>query len=93
MKDFIAAALPWVLIASAVAIFVAVNYRQSQRQKNGENVRQTRMNEGACFGICVGIAMGTSDVMGLPLAIGMGMLMGEVLGMCLKKKDENEKTL
>lgn len=87
MVEFVKAALPWVLIAIAVAIFAFCNVRQSRKRNAGEKTTSNRMNEGACFGLCVGLALGTSDVMELTLALGAGMLLGEVIGMCMKKPE------
>lgn len=88
--EFLKAALPWVLIGLALALYVAAMARQAQMRKSGTKFTENRISEGVCFGLCVGIAMGTSDVLDLPLAIGIGALLGELIGMCIKKPVEGE---
>ena len=51
MVEFVKAALPWVLIAIAVAIFAFCNVSQSRKRNAGEQTTSNRMNEGACFGL------------------------------------------
>ncbi|MBD3109908.1 DUF2700 domain-containing protein [Bacillus sp. AGMB 02131] len=84
MKDFILAALPWVVLGITVAIAM-VNIkgdkaRKEDREKIG-NYMSVGMSIGMCFGIAIGLAF---DEMlgrnGLTYGICFGMLGGMVIG-------------
>lgn len=77
MKDFITAALPWIIIGIAIAL-LAVN--AGKRKKGDDN-----MSEGMCIGMCIGVALGASGVIDLGLGISLGMLAGMAVGSCVKK--------
>ena len=71
MKDFIFAALPWVLMGLALAVFFA-NFAKKQKE-TGEKNNFTGL--GIAIGTAVGIAVGTAlDNVGL--GTGLGMLIG-----------------
>ena len=78
MKDFITAALPWIIIGIAIAL-LAVN--AGKRKKGADS-----MSEGMCIGMCVGVALGASGVIDLGLGISLGMLAGMAVGSCIKKE-------
>ena len=56
MKDFITAALPWIIIGIAIAL-LAVN---AGKRKKGEKKADDNMSEGMCIGMCIGVALGAS---------------------------------
>ena len=72
MKDFITAALPWIIIGIAIAL-LAVN---AGKRKKGEKKADDNMSEGMCIGMCIGVALGASGVIDLGLGISLGMLAG-----------------
>ena len=76
MKDFILAALPYILIGLSLAVLFA-NCRRSEK---------SYLTEGMCIGICLGVALSTSLNLNLGFSISFGMLAGETAGMLLKKK-------
>lgn len=84
MKDFISAALPWIVLGITVAIAV-VNIkgdkaRKEDREKIG-NYMSVGMSIGMCFGIIIGLAF--DEILGgngLTYGIGLGMLGGMVVG-------------
>ena len=78
MREFAAAALPWIVIGIAVAVLLA--YRG---KKKGEY--ETCMTEGMCIGMCIGTAIGSSGILDLGLGISLGMLLGELAVMNIKK--------
>ncbi|HIR14894.1 MAG TPA: hypothetical protein IAB31_13345 [Candidatus Choladousia intestinavium] len=80
MKDFILAALPYILIGLSLAVLFA-NYR-----KGSERSEKNYLTEGMCIGICLGVALSTSLNLNLGFSISFGMLAGETAGMLLKKK-------
>ncbi len=73
MKDFITAALPWIIIGIAIAL-LAVN--AGKRKKGDDNMSE---------GMCIGVALGASGVIDLGLGISLGMLAGMAVGSCVKK--------
>ena len=77
MKDFITAALPWIIIGIAIAL-LAVN---AGKRKKGEKKADDNMSEGMCIGMCIGVALGASGVIDLGLGISLGMLAGMGVGM------------
>ena len=82
MKEFMMAALPWVVIGLALAVLCAAGIkRRSAQEAQGRNC----MEEGMCIGMCVGCALGASGVVSLALGLSLGMLLGEVIGMQIKK--------
>lgn len=72
MKDFIFAALPWVLMGLALAVFFA-NFAHNKKEETGEKNNFTGL--GIAIGTAVGIAVGTAlDNVGM--GAGFGMLIG-----------------
>ncbi|MBE6948817.1 MAG: hypothetical protein E7456_03120 [Ruminococcaceae bacterium] len=71
MKDFFLAALPYICIGIAIALFV-VNHGMIKKGKNNF------MTEGMCLGLCVGTALGGNGMI-------YGMVLGMVVGMFIEK--------
>ena len=80
MKDFIFAALPFVIIGICLAL-LAANHKRMK-----DSAEKTYMTEGMCLGMCFGVALATSMHFNLGLGIGLGMLGGETVGMLKPKK-------
>lgn len=78
MKDFIMAALPWICIGIAIALFAA-NYGAAKKAKDDEKEYGNYMTEGMCLGMCVGTALGGNG-------LSFGMLIGMAIGMCIRKE-------
>ena len=78
MKEFITAALPWVCIGIAVALFVA-NHGAAKKAKDSDEKHGNYMTEGMCLGMCVGTTFGGNGMV-------YGMLIGLVVGMVIKKE-------
>lgn len=78
MKEFILAALPWVIMGISVAVLV-VNRKKTQ------GTVDTYITEGMCLGMCAGTVLGSMDVFNMGLGISLGMLVGEAIGYCIKK--------
>ena len=80
MKEFMMAALPWICIGIAIALF-AVNHGASKKAKDSDKEYGNYMTEGMCLGMCVGTALGGNG-------LSFVMLIGMVVGMCIKKVKE-----
>lgn len=76
MKDFILAALPFIIIGLCLAVIFA-NYKEEKK---------TYMAEGMSIGMCMGVAISSALKINLALGISIGMLIGEALGMLKEKK-------
>lgn len=80
MKEFIAAALPWVITGLCVAVLVVWKSRKGNKEK------ETYIAEGMCFGMCFGVSLGSIGISDLGIMICIGMLIGEVIGMMIPKQ-------
>lgn len=78
VKEFMIAALPWICIGIAVALF-AVNHSLSQKAKDSGEEYDNYMGIGMCIGLCVGTALGSHGT-------AFGMLIGMTIGMCIRKE-------
>ena len=76
MKDFIFAALPFIIIGLCLAVIYA----------NGEKYKQTYCSEGMAIGMCLGVAIVSALHINLSLGISIGMLIGEAIGINKEKK-------
>lgn len=86
VKDFVLAALPWVVMGVALAV-VAVLF--AKREKNGKrSVKETYMGEGMALGMLFGVAIGSSGAMELSTGLSLGLMLGMVIGMSMEKKDK-----
>jgi len=77
MKEFMMAALPWICIGIAIALF-AVNHGAIKIAKDSDKKYSNYMTEGMCLGMCVGTALGGNGLI-------YGMLVGMAIGMCIKR--------
>lgn len=78
IKDFILAALPFIIIGISVAIIIVNNKKNKSKE--------SYICEGMCFGMSFGLLLGTlfsSEYLGMFLS--MGMLVGEAIGSYIKK--------
>lgn len=76
MKDFLLAALPWVLMALPAAILAANHGLQQQTDKQ----RSTRIATGAALGLLLGVAL---NGCGLWESHALGFAIGPLWGMAL----------
>ena len=79
MKDFILAALPFVLTGISVAVII-VNVNKSKSKD-----KETYICEGMSIGMCFGVAVGSMILEHLGIFLSLGMLIGEAIGSCIKK--------
>ena len=80
MKDFLTAALPWLALGTAIAVFLAIQTKQK------EEVSESRMPECMCFGICLGVIISSFGLVNMTFGVSFGMLAGELIGMRIKKQ-------
>lgn len=96
MKDFIIAALPWVIMGIALAIFASKNAKMSQAREAGEVDEEAKarlknqMTQWMCIGLVVVVFLSgafeqVSTAIGVSFGALIGMLVGMVFGMKLKK--------
>ena len=78
MNEFLAAALPWICIGIAIALFAA-NHGVGKKAKEDGTEYGNYMTEGMCLGMCVGTALGGNGLI-------YGMMIGMAIGMCIKKE-------
>lgn len=76
MKDFILAALPFVVIGICLAI-ICVNFKSEKK---------SYCSEGMALGMCFGIAAASAFHVNFALALSIGMLIGEAIGITKEKK-------
>lgn len=76
MKDFIFAALPFIIIGICLAFICA----------NGKKYKETYCSEGMAIGMCLGVAIASALHINLSLGISIGMLIGEAIGINKEKK-------
>ena len=77
MKDFIEMALPFIIMGVSV-IVVCINFK-----KNKKNY----LTEGMCLGMSFGLMFNNLlDGNQASLCLGLGMLVGEAIGSCIKRK-------
>ena len=87
MKDFILAALPWVV----AALFLAVLTIKRKISKNKEKKVVDYCTEGMSIGMCLGCAIGAANIMNIGIALSLGMLFGLAIGMLIKKENLGRK--
>lgn len=78
MKEFMMAALPWICIGFAIALFAA-NHGTAKKAKADEKAHGNYMTEGMCLGMCIGTALGENGLI-------YGMLAGMIIGMNIEKE-------
>lgn len=90
MKEFILAALPWIIIGLCVAVLAVQVSRKRSKGKDREK-KENYMAEGMCIGMCLGVSFQVAigfDNLGVALCI--GMLVGEVIGMMIPKEKQEK---
>ena len=81
MRDFIMAAVPLVVVGIALAVFFTGRAGKKKKQEKESGYEAERMSLGMCFGAAVGAIF--PEYIGITLS--MGMLIGLLVGMCVKK--------
>lgn len=84
MKDFILAALPFIILGVCVIIICKCN-------KNNKNKDNTYILEGMVLGMGFGLMLGTMPNYNTGLCLLLGMVIGEAIGCSIEKKDNMKK--
>lgn len=86
MKDFLMAALPWVLFGVDIALYTAINYFANELKEAGKLQEVTvgkiksSMTKNMCVGMGLGMVVGMNGGFGILTGIGGGILVGIFLG-------------
>ena len=79
MKDFIFAALPWVLTGLTVALVIAFHDKREE----------TCQMQGMLLGMAAGCLLSALGVMAAGLGISLGMLVGQGIGLLIPGKPKD----
>ena len=86
MKDFITAALPWVMMGLALAVLAASYAREKKEDQKKRNELQLG---GMALGMLLGVALGTTGLLeSHALGISLGALWGLVIGTAVEPRDK-----
>jgi len=77
MKEFLLAALPFILCGLAIIVILM----NTKKQTSKDNY----LAEGMCLGLAFGSMIGALFPSQLGLCLSLGMLIGEAIGSCFKK--------
>ena len=81
MKDFIIAALPWVIFGTAIAVYCAAfaaSKKKKSKKENGKRKSESYSGMGIAIGMCFGVLIGClTDNLGLwiPIGLWVGMIL------------------
>ncbi len=86
MKDFITAALPWVMMGLALAVLAASYAREKKEDQKKRNELQLG---GMALGMLLGVALGITGLLeNHALGISLGALWGLVIGTAVEPRDK-----
>ena len=86
MKDFITAALPWVMMGLALAVLSASYAREKKEDQKKRNELQLG---GMALGMLLGVALGTTGLLeNHARGISLGALWGLVIGTAVEPRDK-----
>ena len=90
MYEFFTGAMPWIVIGLCVVLGISLHLRRKADQRRHPEHRQqgqeTRINEGACIGMCAGVAIASAAGINYGLAMGAGTMIGALIGSRIQKK-------
>lgn len=92
LKDFLAAALPWVCMGLALAFGMKYlsaeqarrNAAVTEEEKRAAERRSQNLVTGICIGECLGIALAQAFQLNIAYGISLGMLAGVAFGAAKK---------
>ncbi len=84
MKDFIMAALPFIILGVCIVIICKCN-------KDNKNKDNTYILEGMVLGMSFGLMLGTMLEYSTGLCLSLGMVIGQTIGCSIEKKDGKKK--
>ena len=83
---FMSAALPWIAMGVALAIFFA----RAAKCKNKKEKKQDYGSEGMALGMCLGVAVATAAHINVGLGLSLGMLLGLFVGSAAEKERDQQ---
>lgn len=88
MKEFLYAALPWIIAGLCVAVLAVKMSRKGCNRQDGESKggAENYGTEGMCLGMCFGAALMTSFGNNTGIGLSIGMLIGFIIGSCIRKE-------
>lgn len=90
MKDFIMAALPWVVMGIALAVLaVNVSKKANNKAKVDVDTKDSEAEEDnyMLIGMCIGCALSTTGIISASYGTSFGMLIGMAIGATIKKQN------
>lgn len=78
MMEFVWAALPWVMLGVALALYIS---RTGARKAGDGKGNSSFLNLGLCVGLLSGVLVSFLGLVPLGLGLGLGALLGVLFGM------------
>lgn len=85
IKEFIYTALPWIAIGLFLAIFFVKEKLTGNTKESTEDDSADYSTMGMSIGMCFGTAIGAAHIINIGTAMCLGMLIGLIIGMQIKK--------
>ena len=90
IMDFFSAALPWIVMGVALAVFFVREDHRKKRRKDDQKKKDDYGSEGLALGMCFGAAIASAMHWDIGLGLSLSMLLGLVSGSEMEKKDGDE---
>ena len=90
VMEFLGAALPWLAIGIALAVFFVRAAKRKKVKKDHQKKKDDYGSEGMALGMCIGVAIATALHWNVGLGLSLGMLLGLVAGSSMEKTDKDE---
>lgn len=91
MKEFMIAALHWIMTGLCIVVLaVSVCRRNRRKDEKKKDGTENYGAEGMCLGMCLGTALGTSFGSNTGIGLSIGMLIGLLIGSCIKRTDSDK---
>ena len=91
VMDFFSAALPWIVMGVALAIFFAREGKRKKCREDHQKKKDDYGSEGMALGMCFGAAIATAMHWDIGLGLSLGMLLGLTIGSGMEKKDDDDE--
>ena len=88
---FFSAALPWIVMGVALAIFFAREGKRKKRREDHQKKKDDYGSEGMTLGMCFGVAIATAMHWNIGLGLSLGMLLGLTIGSGMEKQDDDDE--
>lgn len=86
MREFLTVAMPWILIGLCLVLGICLHLRKKHlRHPEEQKGQESRINEGACIGMCIGVAVSAVGGCNPGTFLCVGGLAGAVIGSLIRK--------